>query len=108
MASARCPMPSFEPMVTIASASGSRSTAERLPAGPSVCKEATTVAGEPLGREDDPCARPLEDERRLTVQRLGLLSLIALSAFFPLYTVRGVVLGTPYWAGAPRLFGVYW
>ena len=66
------------------------------------------MASEPLAREDDAFARALEDERRLNVHRLGLLSFIALSAFFALYIVLGVVLGIPYWAGILRLFGVYW
>jgi len=66
------------------------------------------VASEPLGREDDAFARALEDERRLNVQRLGLLSFIAVSVFFALFLLLGVVLGIPYWAGIPRLFGVYW
>jgi len=79
-----------------------------LLAGPSVCEEDTIVASEPLGREDDAFARALEDERRLNVQRLGFLSFIAVSVFFALFLLLGVVLGIPYWAGILRLFGVYW
>src|SRR5438876_10507661 len=81
---------------------------KRLPAGGEVCEEPTIVATGTGVADDDVFQRALEAERRLNVRRVGWLSFAVISAFFALYLFLGVVLRIPYWAGLPRLFGIYW
>src|SRR5947208_16485383 len=76
----------------------------RLP----VCAAPAIVATGARAGDDEVFQRALAAERRLNVQRVGWLSFAVISAFFALYLFLGEVLGIPYWASLPRLFGVYW
>ena len=71
-------------------------------------RTAATIVATGAGADDQVFQRALEAERRLNVRRVGWLSFAVISAFFSLYLVLGVVLGIPYWASIPRLFGMYW
>ena len=66
------------------------------------------MATEPVAPEAEALRRALAEERRLNVRRLGLQRFVAVSAFFALFFLLGVVLRISYWKATLPLFAIYW
>jgi adenylate cyclase len=80
-----------------------------LPAGLPVCEESPTHVGtEPAEPDTDAFRRALAEERLRNARAINLLRFLALSIFFTLFVLLGVVLQIAYWQNAARLFAYWW